>query len=266
MPKEASTMSVPEMRKLLGLKKTESYWLVHKNCFKTSVVSGRMRIDKASFEEWYASQTHYRKVTGELPGENIRKDSFSTAELADLLSISTDSLYELLGRIHLDTYMIGHQLRISRASFEAWYPTQSHFRLPEDRERDRKAEETSMSIQQMGRLLGLDCDQAYKLAKDIADKVTIIVIAGRKRVTNASFEKWYSSQKVYRKTTGEKLLKQKSNSTFCSITEAAVILDLEEREIYRLIEYGDIHALKAGRRLLIRMEDIQNYHGTRLAE
>lgn len=123
-----------------------------------------------------------------------------------------------------------------------------------------------MSIPQMGRLLGLDRDQAYKLVKDIADKVTIIVIAGRKRVTNVSFEKWYSSQKVYLKTTGEKLLKQKSNSTFCSITEAAVILDLEEREIYRLIEYGDIHALKAGRRLLIRMEDIQDYRGTRLAE
>ena len=25
------TMSVPEMRKLLGIKKTESYWLVHRN-------------------------------------------------------------------------------------------------------------------------------------------------------------------------------------------------------------------------------------------
>lgn len=25
------TMSVPEMRKLLGVKKTESYWLVHRN-------------------------------------------------------------------------------------------------------------------------------------------------------------------------------------------------------------------------------------------
>ena len=32
-----STMSVPEMRKLLGLKKTDSYWLVHKNFFKTEV-------------------------------------------------------------------------------------------------------------------------------------------------------------------------------------------------------------------------------------
>ena len=27
------TMSVTEMRKLLGIKKTESYWLVHRNFF-----------------------------------------------------------------------------------------------------------------------------------------------------------------------------------------------------------------------------------------
>lgn len=29
------TMSVPEMRKLLGLKKTESYWLIHRKFFRT---------------------------------------------------------------------------------------------------------------------------------------------------------------------------------------------------------------------------------------
>lgn len=30
------TMSVPEMRRLLGVKKTESYWLVHRNFSKQS--------------------------------------------------------------------------------------------------------------------------------------------------------------------------------------------------------------------------------------
>ena len=51
------TMSVPEMRKLLGIKKTESYWLVHKNYFKTELINGTMRVDIASFEKWYANQT-----------------------------------------------------------------------------------------------------------------------------------------------------------------------------------------------------------------
>ena len=50
-------MSVPEMRRMLGLGKTASYWLVKKNYFETIVVAGRMRIMLDSFERWYQSQT-----------------------------------------------------------------------------------------------------------------------------------------------------------------------------------------------------------------
>ena len=68
---QRSTMSVPEMRKLLGLKKTDSYWLVHKNLFKTQIIGGMMRIDLESFEKWYANQVKYKKVGGEEPGKGI---------------------------------------------------------------------------------------------------------------------------------------------------------------------------------------------------
>lgn len=56
-----TSMSVPEMRRMLGLGKTASYWLVKKNYFETIVVAGRMRIMLDSFESWYQSQTHYKK-------------------------------------------------------------------------------------------------------------------------------------------------------------------------------------------------------------
>ena len=39
------TMSVPEMRKLLGVKKTESYWLVHRNFFKTEIINRHTYFD-----------------------------------------------------------------------------------------------------------------------------------------------------------------------------------------------------------------------------
>ena len=54
------TMSVPEMRKLLGVKKTESYWLGHRNFFKTEIINGQMRVDLESFEKWYQNQTRYQ--------------------------------------------------------------------------------------------------------------------------------------------------------------------------------------------------------------
>ena len=51
VPMKKTTMSVPEMRELLGLKKTESYWLVHRGFFKTKIIGGQMRVDLAQFRE-----------------------------------------------------------------------------------------------------------------------------------------------------------------------------------------------------------------------
>ena len=48
--KKKTTMSVPEMRRMLGLGKTDSYWLVHRQCFETIIVAGKMRVVIDSFE------------------------------------------------------------------------------------------------------------------------------------------------------------------------------------------------------------------------
>ena len=60
-------MSVHEMGDMLGLKKTDRYWLVHKNYFRTETLLGKMRVEIASFEKWYANQDWYHKVNGEAP-------------------------------------------------------------------------------------------------------------------------------------------------------------------------------------------------------
>lgn len=73
--REARSMSVRQMGNLLGLKKTDSYWLIKKGYFKVILVKGRMRIMKDSFEEWYQGQTHYKKVAQELPAEQLPERS-----------------------------------------------------------------------------------------------------------------------------------------------------------------------------------------------
>lgn len=70
-PALQKTMSVPEMRKLLGLKKTESYWLVHRGFFKTEIIGGMMRVNIESFEKWYANKVKHKKVNGEEPGREL---------------------------------------------------------------------------------------------------------------------------------------------------------------------------------------------------
>ena len=66
-------MSVSEMGELLGLKKTDRYWLVHKNFFETKEIAGKMRVNIESFEKWYANQIKYHKVTGEEPGKKLKE-------------------------------------------------------------------------------------------------------------------------------------------------------------------------------------------------
>ena len=48
---EKKWMSVSEMGELLGLKKTDRYWLIHKNYFETKEFAGKMRINIRRSEE-----------------------------------------------------------------------------------------------------------------------------------------------------------------------------------------------------------------------
>ena len=44
-----TSMSVREMGRLLGLGKTDSYWLVKKNYFEIRLIAGKMRVMVDSF-------------------------------------------------------------------------------------------------------------------------------------------------------------------------------------------------------------------------
>ena len=93
------SMSVTEMRLLLGIGKTDSYWLVKKGYFETVIIAGKMRVIVDSFEKWYDNQLHYKKVDGTPPGKNWTGITFSVREVAELLCISDSSVYELLKKM-----------------------------------------------------------------------------------------------------------------------------------------------------------------------
>ncbi|MCP1110873.1 phage antirepressor YoqD-like protein [Lachnospiraceae bacterium PF1-21] len=126
--KRKTSMSITEMRRLLGLGKTDSYWLVQKKYFKTVVVAGKMRVMIDSFEEWYAGQFHYKKVCGEPPGARWENINMSVQETADLIGITTSTLYDLLKKEPFKTERINSKLRIDIKSFEKWYKNQSHYK------------------------------------------------------------------------------------------------------------------------------------------
>ena len=122
------SMSVREMRRLLGLGKTEAYWLVKKNYFDTVIIAGKMRVMIESFENWYANQLHYKKIIGEAPGKNWTSITMSIQETASLLEIAEGTLYDLMKKKPFKTVKVGMYTRIYIDSFEDWYNSQSHYK------------------------------------------------------------------------------------------------------------------------------------------
>ena len=123
---DKKSMSVPEMRRLLGLGKTDSYWLIKKGYFKTIMLFGKMRVMVDSFEEWYANQFHYKKVDGTPPGQNWRH-TMSIRETADILGIAPTTVYSLIDKELFIVLTVSGKKRIDKKSFEEWYANQSKY-------------------------------------------------------------------------------------------------------------------------------------------
>lgn len=132
-----TSMSVIEMGKSLGLGKTESYWLVHKEQFETRFVAGKMRVMVESFERWYANQLHYKKISGELPGKELLKRTMTVPTMAKLLGIKEANAYELIHRLYfrsVKTEYSSQRLLIDKATFNEWLKKQTHYKIVEGKE------------------------------------------------------------------------------------------------------------------------------------
>ena len=151
--KSRKWMSVHEMGDMLGLKKTDRYWLVHKNYFRTETLLGKMRVEIASFEKWYANQDWYHKVNGEAPGKELRLRSYSPKEIQEMLGTDNATVYEILKKNNIETITVNERMRVPTDAFWDWYHSQSRYRTQEDRKKDAAAEAASLSMPEMARLL-----------------------------------------------------------------------------------------------------------------
>lgn len=274
--KKRTTMSVAEMRRILGLGKTDSYWLIHKECFKTVLINGKMRVDIASFEKWYSNQVKHKKVNGPPPGEELKARSYSPREAAAILGIDESSFYYLIKRDHIPTILVDTWIRIPKDEFEKWYASQHKHRTAEDKERDRELEENTLTMPEMARELGVDRSTVYSIlnGKRNRGKFEMIIVADRKRITRESFEKWYAEQDKYIKvsdrskeeqreiTLNEKAKKKPRliidpDKSAYSVPEAAVLMDISVKEVYEQVRLGNLEAMQVGNKFRIRRDDIR---------
>lgn len=208
-------MTVTEMGNLLGLKKTDRYWLVHKNVFETKELLGKMRVNVASFEKWYANQVKYHKVTGEEPGSGLKEWSYSIRDIARILSIEESVVYDLLIRENIETVTVDYWKRVPKSAFHQWYKGQSRYLTQEDRKAVEDLYKTTISMPEMARLLGVTRSIVYSILrnKQYEHFFEIIKIGEQKRITKDSFLKFLNGQNQYRLATSkdQKDIKKEKN-------------------------------------------------------
>lgn len=194
-----SWMSVKEMGDLLGIRKTDRYWLIHKNVFETEIICGKMWVNIDSFEKWYANQVKYRKVTGEEPGLELKEWSLSPQDISRLLEIPEYRVYDLIKEKNWETVTVDFRTRIRKDSFENWYRSQKHYRTSEGRKNDQALEDATITFPQAAAILGVSRKQFYRILKDkhYSHFFEFVEVAGRRRVTKASFGRFLNGQDRY---------------------------------------------------------------------
>lgn len=282
---ERKMMTVHEMGDLLGLKKTDRYWLVKKGFFKTKTILGKMWIDIESFEKWYANQVKYKKVTGEEPGLELKEWSYSPQELAELLGITDGVLYDILKRENIEVVVVDYWKRIPKKAFEEWYGKQTRYRTKEDRERDAAIEAATITMPEMARLLGVTRSKVYSILRDDKYKhfFQLVVIADKKRITKTSFQNFLEGQDKYhlderndykevvleenaslanyRRTRLFKMSQRKGNGNlqYLSRNEAALLAKVSKITIARWEEKGCYPVVRVGNVIRIPRAEFEDY-------
>lgn len=190
-----TSISVPEMQNILGLKKVEAYWLVKQGRFQVVLVGGKMRIMLDSFEEWYGKQYHYRKVDGQEPGQ-LLPPSWTIPEVAEILRLNPGSVYELI-RNHapFKTFQFHGQTRVLKKIFDEWYQSQSHYKNQQDAAPQELLDAT-YSVGEVAKLLGIHRNSVY----DMINKRHLFATVranDRIRIYKDSFQSWLDSQSRY---------------------------------------------------------------------
>lgn len=255
------TMSVPEMRKLLGIKKTESYWLVHKNYFKTELINGTMRVDIASFEKWYANQTKHKKVTGEKPGAQLCAASYSFRDVANMLGEYDGTIYDLWNRKGLPTVTVNYRKRISREIFDSWYENQNEYHKVDGPATIEEIEEKFILFREAAAMLKMSNEELLTLIRKgkYKDLLEMRMFDNKRWISRRGFQDFLNLHDQYKirqakNESGSGINKFLSQKQYISKEEAARIAGVSKSTVAKWALKGMFPCRAAG--YVMRIERI----------
>ena len=255
------TMSVPEMRKLLVIKKTESYWLVHKNYFKTELINGTMRVDIASFEKWYANQTKHKKVTGEKPGAQLCAASYSFRDVANMLGEYDGTIYDLWNRKGLPTVTVNYRKRIPREIFDSWYENQNEYHKVDGPATIEEIEEKFILFREAAAMLKMSNEELLTLIRKgkYKDLLEMRMFDNKRWISRRGFQDFLNLHDQYKirqakNKSGSGIRKFLSQKQYISKEEAARIAGVSKSTVAKWALKGMFPCRAAG--YVMRIERI----------
>ena len=255
------SMSVPEMRKLLGIKKTESYWLVHKNYFKTELINGTMRVDIASFEKWYANQTKHKKVTGEKPGAQLCAASYSFRDVANMLGEYDGTIYDLWNRKGLPTVTVNYRKRIPREIFDSWYENQNEYHKVDGPATIEEIEEKFILFREAAAMLKMSNEELLTLIRKgkYKDLLEMRMFDNKRWISRRGFQDFLNLHDQYKirqakNESGSGISKFLSQKQYISKEEAARIAGVSKSTVAKWALKGMFPCRAAG--YVMRIERI----------
>ena len=255
------TMSVSEMRKLLGLKKTEGYWLVHREFFKTEIIGGMMRVDIESFEKWYANQVKHKKVDGEEPGRELIKGSYSFQDAANLLGVNNACLYEIWKKEERKTIKVDFVKRIPKEEFGNWLSEQTVYKKSDRIPTISDMEKGYIRFEETARLLNIQEDTMLKLIRTSKSKAffEVRVFDNKKWISKRSFRLFLNAQNEYRITDNDENTSSDNliieTKEYISRNEAAELAGVKASTITKWIQAEAFPCVGAGKVLRIKRAD-----------
>ena len=255
------TMSVPEMRKLLGLKKTEGYWLVHREFFTTEFIGGTMRLDIESFEKWYANQVKPKKVDGEEPGRELIKGSYSFQDAANLLGVNSACLYEIWKKEERKTIKVDFVKRIPKEEFENWLSEQTVYKKSYRIPTIRDMEKDYIRFEETARLLNIQEETMLKLIRTGKYKrlFEVRVFDNKRWISRKSFRLFLNTQNEYRIDGNDENISSDDltaeTKEYISRNEAAELAGVTASTITKWIQAEVFPCIGAGKVLRIKRTD-----------
>lgn len=264
-PALQKTMSVSEMRKLLGLKKTEGYWLVHREFFKTEIIGGMMRVDIESFEKWYANQVKHKKVDGEEPGRELIKGSYSFQDAANLLGVNNACLYEIWKKEERKTIKVDFVKRIPKEEFENWLSDQTVYKKSDRIPTISDMEKGYIRFEETARLLNIQEETMLKLIRTGKYKALfeVRVFDNKRWISRKSFRLFLNAQNEYRvadndeNTSSDDLIAE--TKEYISRNEAAELAGVTASTITKWIQAEVFPCIGVGKVLRIKRTDFLDW-------